>query len=140
MKAARNFAWGPEVEVEEVTPSDRIEFKAGDDVPDHVVKDLGDMADELILEKMLKNNPQGLTKEQALSLAGVDVEAVASEEEFDEQEFREGMAEFRTKAELVQWAQGTMGLELNESATREDLEDAIVAHASGEDVEEDEDE
>lgn len=138
MKAAQNFVYGPE-DADEL--SQRIRYVAGDEVPDEVVEALGENADTLILEKALKANPDILSREQLMELAGLKIDELPEEEEeFNEEEFREAMSQFRNKQELVDWATN-LGLELNVDAKRDDLEDEIVRFASGqEEDEEDEDE
>ncbi len=122
MKAARNFTHGDKGNV--------YRYEVGDEVPDKVVKTLGDQANSLILELAAKHNPDVLSRAQLLELAGLgseeDPETVP--EEFNEETFREGMVEFSTKADLVEWAQAVLGIEGLESTwNRTEIEDSIVA-------------
>ncbi len=131
MKAARSFTHGTEDEVHR--------FAVGDEVPDDVVEALGDQGNSLILELAAKTNPEILSREQLYELAGLapegDSESVP--EEFNEETFREGMEEFTTKGDLVEWAESVLGIEgLDASWTRPQIEDSIVAAYTEEDVEE----
>lgn len=131
MRAARNFTMG-------VTDSEgnevRRSFKSGEDIPKSLEKEVDDA---LILEKVAKNNPNELTREQLMDLAGLNDEQVEEDEEvevdedFDEDEFREGLQEMTTKRELKEWAQEFYGVELE--GTRQEMEDALVAHITGDD-------
>lgn len=123
MKAAKGFTYG------EGDGKPNTVYKPGDEVPDKVVKDLGDTADTLILEKAAKKNPDSLTREQLMELAGIDPDAIPEEggEEFNEDEFREAMSEFKTKGDLVEWAEGVLEIEgLNAEDKRDEIEDQIV--------------
>ena len=124
MKAARNFTHGDE--------SDVHRYKVGDEVSDKVVKELGDQANSLVLELAAKNNPDVLSRAQLLDLAGMGSEGGDDSEtvpkEFDEENFREGMVEFTTKGDLVEWAESVLGIQgLESSWTRTEIEDSIVA-------------
>lgn len=133
VKAARAFVYGG---VDEDDQPVRTRFAFNDDIPADIADDI---PDDLILEKVAKSNPDALSREQLLQMAGVSDDG-SSQEEFNEEEFREGLSQFANKGELVAFAEEAYGLELNESATRSDLEDAIVAHASGQDEEEEDEE
>ena len=128
MKAASDFKYGD---------GERTHFfKAGDEIPAKIVKDI---PESLIFEKVLKNNPESLTKEQLLLLAGVDTDTLEPEE-VNEEQFREGMKELTTKRDLMTWAREFFGLDLPESMTRAEMEDAIVSSQFGEETEEEEEE
>lgn len=123
MKAARNFSYG--------TKKDRYKFVVGEEIPDDVVKKI---PDHLVLEKLAQADPNKLTREQLLVIAGI---AVDTAQEFDEEQFLEGLRQFNNKGDLVTWANETLGLELLESdGTREELEEMIVAVAQGSEEEE----
>lgn len=137
MKAARNFSFGDE--------DKNHVFKVGDDVPDKVVKALGDGANNLILELAAKNNPDILTRDQLLELAGIDRDTAEAldpdSSEFNEEEFREGMTNFSSKGDLLEWAESVLGIEgLNPKDNRAKIEDDIVSAMSEEPEEEDENE
>jgi len=118
MKAARAFSYG-DGETSHV-------FAVGDEVPDDIAEDI---PDDLLLEKLAQDDPNKLTREQLLVLAGIEEDP--DEYEFDEDEFREGLAQFTTKRELVDWANEVYGASLNQdSANRDELEDMIVELAS----------
>jgi hypothetical protein len=130
MRAARNFSWGPEGSDD---PTDRKTFRVGDEVPDKVVKDVDD---SLILEKVAKKNPNSLSREQLMAMAGLGGESgEEEEEEFNEEEFRAALSEFDTKAELIEWANEAYGVELDSSDTRAQLEDQIVSFQTSEEEE-----
>lgn len=135
MRAAKNFTLGIKGESGE---TGRVQIRSGEDIPDDL---LDQVPDELILEKVARSDPQSLTREQLMELAGLTQSDDSSngsedeEEEFNEEEFREGLSEFTTKRELVDWAQEAFGLELDQSDKREDLEDQIVSFVSGEEEE-----
>jgi len=124
MKAARGFTFGD--------GKDNVVYKQGDEVPDKIIKEMGDNADHLILEKVLKKNPSELSREQLVALAqgnaGEDGTPIVEEGvEFNEADFREGMSNFTKKADLVEWAETLLGIEgLDHKATRPAIEDAIV--------------
>lgn len=123
MKAARSFTHG--------IGSDPVHrYMAGDEVSDEVVEELGNQANSLILELAAKHNPDVLSRAQLLELAGLNSESdsEATPEEFNEETFREGMVEFSTKGDLVEWAESVLGVEgLDSSWTRTEIEDSIVA-------------
>jgi hypothetical protein len=124
VRAAENFIYSGSDD-----PADRQRFLQGEDVPASVAKDI---PDHLILENVAKNNPDALTRDQLLIMAGVDREAagVPEDAEFNEDDFREGLSNFKTKADLVEWANDALGMGLNEDdGKREELEDQIVGHA-----------
>lgn len=136
MRAAKNFTLGlADAEGE----AGRVSIRANQEIPDEY---LDQVPDELILEKVARNNPQELTRDQLMELAGLndsdsgETEEVDEEDEFDEEEFREGLSEFDTKRALIDWAEEVFGLELDQDDTRAQLEDQIVAFASGADEDE----
>ncbi len=125
MKAARNFVYGDE--------EDRHNYVVGDEIPDDIVEDL---PSHLILEKVARSNPNSLTREQLLVMAGLD-EDEDTEEEFNEEEFMEGLRDFNNKDDLIEWANDIFDLELSRSdGTREQLEEIVLAAAQGTDEEE----
>ncbi len=122
MKAARSFTHG--------TGDGVIRYAVGDEVSEEVVEELGDQANSLILELAAKANPEILTREQLYELAGLDPEGDSESvsEEFKEETFREGMTEFSTKGDLIEWAEAALGISgLDPSWTRPEIEDSIVA-------------
>jgi len=128
MKAAKNFIYGD--------GENTLQFAVGDEVPSKVAKDVDD---SFILEKVAKSNPNSLSREQLLVMAGINSEASDDEDkEYTEEEFREALASnFRTKGELIEWANDAYGVEMDSSKTRAELEDEIVSfQADGEDEEE----
>lgn len=118
MRAAKNFAWGGKADADKP----RQDFKVGDKIPSAIANELDD---SFFLEKIKKRD---LTREQLLLLAGKDVvEEDDGDEEIDEKEFREGMANIRTKGELASWAKEMLGVDVDENQTREEMEEAIVS-------------
>ncbi len=131
MKAARGFTYGDETKVHR--------FLTGDEVPDKIVKELGDAANTLVLEKAAQANPDVLSREQLLELAGLTTDEIPEvvEAEFDEDNFREAMENLTTKGDLIEWAETTLGIEgLEKSWTRPEIEDAIVGAYTAEDEDE----
>ncbi len=132
MKAARGFTHGDGKKTHR--------FLTGEEVPDEIVEQLGDAADSLILEKAAKANPDILSREQLLELAGLPTTEIseAVEAEFDEDQFREAMANLSTKGDLIEWAETTLGIEgLEKAWKRFEIEDAIVgAYTTAEDEDE----
>ena len=125
MKAARNFVYG--------TEDERFEFVVGEEIPDDMIADL---PDHLILEKVARSNPNSLSREQLLVMAGIEDDPGASEE-FNEEEFMEGLRNFNSKPDLVAWANEILGLELSASdGTRDELEETITAAARPQESEE----
>jgi len=127
MKAARNFTHG-------IEDSPNHRYKVGDEVPDEVVEALGGQANSLILELAAENNPDVLSRAQLLDLAGMgssdddDDDQETVPKEFDEENFREGMVEFTTKGDLVEWAESVLGIQgLESSWTRTEIEDSLAA-------------
>lgn len=114
MKAAVSFVHG--------TEDERYEIAAGQEIPEEIEDDI---SEDLILEHVIKSDPGSLSKEQLLELLGAD--PAEAEGEFDEEEFRDALGEFKNKDELVDWAEEMFGVEFNRSDTRPDLEDQIVA-------------
>ncbi len=124
MKAARNFVYGDK--------KDRYNFVVGEDIPDNIVKKI---PNHLVLEKLAQADPSQLTRDQLLVLAGIV--AGDDEEEFDEEQFLEGLRQFNNKDDLVAWANETMGLELRATdGNRDELEEMIMAAARGSEEEE----
>jgi hypothetical protein len=127
MRAAENFIWSDSDD-----PSDRVRYKAGEDIPDKVAKDLQDSGQEhLILEKVKKSK---LTYDQLLILADLQEsqEIAESNDEFDEEGFQEAMKEFKTKQDLVDWANENVNIQLEpEDGTRDELEEWIMMAAQG---------
>ncbi len=133
MKAVKGFTHG------DGTKTHR--FLTGQEVPDEIVEQLGDAANGLILELAAKANPDILSREQLLELAGLTTDEIPEEveAEFDEDQFREAMTNLRNKGDLVEWAETTLGIEgLEKSWTRPEIEDAIVEAYKDEDEDEDE--
>lgn len=133
MKAARGFTYGDGAKAHR--------FLTGDEVPDKIVKKLGDSADTLILEKAAKANPDILSREQLLELAGLTTDEIpeAVPAEFDEDNFREAMGNFNNKGDLIEWAETTLGIEgLEKAWTRPEIEGAIVGAYTAKDEDEDE--
>ena len=131
MKAARGFSHGDGKKTHR--------FLIGEEVPDKIVKALGEAANTLILEKAAKANPDILSREQLLELAGLTSDEIpeAVEAEFDEEQFREAMQNLSNKGDLIEWAESTFGIEgLEKSWTRPEIEDAIVGAYTAEDEEE----
>lgn len=127
MRAAKSFKFGD--------GEKSHEFKTGDEVPDKIVKalDKDGLADRLILEKAAKANPDQLTREQLMELAGINSDEVGSQSEMTEESMREGFQQFNTKGDLVEWAEGVLAVEgLSASWKREEIEDAIVEAFFGE--------
>ncbi len=125
MKAARNFVYGDGEE--------RHDYVVGEEISDDIVEDL---PSHLILEKVARSNPNSLTREQLLVMAGLD-EDEDTEEEFNEEEFMEGLRDFNNKDDLIEWANDIFDLELSRSdGTREQLEEIVLAAAQGTDEEE----
>lgn len=140
MKAARTFTYGPEDGEGE---QDRIRFKTGEEVPDEVVEALPkDVQEGVILEIAAKKDPNKLSREQLLIMAGINGadEPPPDEEEMSEEDLREAMGEFNTKADLVGWAKEVMDLDLDVDDTRDQLEDQIIEFYFGEIEEDEEDE
>ncbi len=133
MKAARSFTHG-------VEDSPTRRYSPGDEVPDEVVEELGDQANSLIMELAAKHNPDVLSRAQLLELAHLDSDEDSEtvDEPFNEETFREGMVEFSTKGDLIEWAESVLGIEgLDASWTRPQIEDSIVeADTTEEDTEE----
>jgi len=132
MKAARGFTHGDGKKT--------YRFLTGEEVPDKIVEQLGEAANTLILEKAAKANPDVLSREQLLELAGLPTDEIpeAVEAEFDEDQFREAMVNLSTKADLIEWAETTLGVEgLEKAWKRFEIEDAIVgAYTTAEDEDE----
>lgn len=134
MKAATNIVIG--TTDEEGTPI-RVEINQGEEIPSEMLSLVGD---ELILEKIAKNDPNALTREQLLVMAGIggDGEEGVDEEEVDEEEvnedqFREALKEFKNVTELADWAKNVLGMDVDPKAQkREELEEMIVAEQFGE--------
>ena len=126
MKAARNFVFGDE-------DGERHDFAVGDEIPDDIVEEL---PNHLVLEKLADADPSQLTRDQLLVLAGIGVEDTV--DEFNEEEFFESLRNFNDKQALVDWANETMGMELDTSdGTRDELETMVVDFARPEEEEED---
>jgi len=126
MKAARNFVYGDD-------DGERHDFVVGGEIPDEIVEDL---PNHLVLEKLAQADPNELTRDQLMVLAGLKGE---EEAEFNAVQFLESLREFNTKASLVDWANETMGMELAvDDGNREELEEMVLAFA-GPDEEEEED-
>ena len=99
MRAARSFSHGAGLDEEGAPIS--YEIAAGDDIPDEI---LNDIPESLILEKVAQSNPEELSREQLLVLAGITTSADEMEPiEYDEESLREAMAELRSKADLAEW-------------------------------------
>ncbi len=118
MKAARNFVFGNEDE--------RHDFAAGDEIPDEIVDEI---PNHLVLEKLAQADPDELTRDQLLVLAGLKT-GDDQPDEFDEEEFLESLASFNDKQALVDWANEILGMELDTSdGTRDQLEQLVVDFA-----------
>ncbi len=114
-------------------------FLTGQEVPNEIVEQLGDAANGLILELAAKANPDILSREQLLELAGLTTDEIPEEveAEFDEDQFRGGMENFTTKGDLIEWAETTLGIEgLEKAWIRTVIEDAIVEAYTAEDEDE----
>lgn len=120
-RAARNFTYGDGAE--------RHYFRAGQDVPDEIADDI---PEHLILESVASKNPESLTREQLMVLAGLVDEdgnpaTEADGEPLSEDDVREALAEFSTKRDLIEWAEEVLGLDnLGQTMTREALEERIL--------------
>jgi len=128
MKAAKSFDYGDGEKTHH--------FDTGDEVPSKIAKDLDD---SFILEKVAKSDPNSLSREQLLVMAGINSPASDDEDkEYTEEEFREALSSnFRTKGELIDWANEAYGVEMDAGKTRAELEDEIVSfQADGDDEEE----
>ena len=91
------------------------------------------------MELAAKANPDILSREQLLELAGLPTDEIseAVEAEFDEDQFREAMVNLSTKGDLIEWAETTLGVEgLEKSWKRFEIEDAIVGAYTAEDEDE----
>lgn len=143
VKAAKNFTIGLDPDDFDNAAEARRSFKMGEEVPTDIAKQL---PDDMILEKVAKKNPEALSREQLLVMAGLRSEDgddgdSAEEGEFNEDQFREGLKEFKNKQDLVDWAKEAVGVELEkDDGSREELEDWITLAAQGIDPFEDDDE
>lgn len=124
MQAAQRFSYGDGEESHV--------FEPGDEVPDEIADDI---PERLLLEKLAKGNPERMTKDQLMRLAGVgpyaedaDPEDFDEDYELDEDELREAMDQFSTKRDLVEWFDEIRpGQEVvTRSMNRDKIEDAIV--------------
>lgn len=100
-------------------PGEEIDDDHLEHIPDH-----------LVLEKVAEDDPESLSREQLMVLAGLadDPDAVAPHE-MSEEEVREALGALRTKADLLEWF-GQVRPELDvldpENQSRVEMEDIIV--------------
>ena len=133
MRAAINFSYGD--------GEKRHQFMVGDEVPDKIAKTLDD---KFLLEKQAKADPKKLTREQLEVLAGVRDAPPEGDGQSDdddggdklnEADLRESFENFRTKQDLIDWAEtffDDVEWELDKDRqSRADIEDAIVAAVAG---------
>lgn len=125
MKAAAHFVFG--------TDDDRIVFEPGDEVPDVIAEQV---PEHLLLEKLARQNPESMSREQLMILAGLvgDQEEEQEAPSMTEEDVREALSEFRTKADLLEWfAEIRPESDLVDATmTRNEIEDAIVEELTGE--------
>lgn len=124
MKAATNISHG--------TGTKRSEIYAGQEIPEEF---LADIPDELILEKLAEANPNNLSREQLMIMAGLIqedgtlAEGVSdTESEMSEEELREALGNFGSKVDILEWW-GNVRPDAdrpNMKLTRSALEDWIV--------------
>lgn len=137
MKAAKNFTVGLDPEEFDNPGDARKTFKMGEEVPDDIADQL---PDEFFLEKLRDSDPNSLSREQLLALLDMEDNVDIEPEEFDEDQFREGMKDFRNKQDLIDWANGMGIIQLEkDDGSREELEDWITLAAQGIDPFEDDD-
>jgi hypothetical protein len=131
MKAAAHFTYGDGKESYEFSPGDDVPDKIANDVPSH-----------LILERLAKSDPASMTKDQLMQLAGVGPwsedsgDTTEAEPAMTEESLREAFANFRTKADLVDWfaeVRPDSEYEVSTDMTRDDIEDTIIVEFLGED-------
>lgn len=129
--AARNFEFGVDGE--------SLVFKIGDEVPDEVAEN-EEVPRHLILEYLADENPDALTRDQLMALAGVgryaeDGEGDEDAEiEFDKEAFQAALDEFPNVGALIEWAEEIYP-ELKPNGKRAEIEAQILAYASGEEEE-----
>lgn len=99
MRAARNFTYGKGEHKPDGTPRNRA-YAMGDDVPKEVADDI---PDDLILEKVAKSDPDSLSRQQLLLLAGITDDEVGEPIEYDESDLRDALSNLRTKTDVLDW-------------------------------------
>ncbi len=108
-------------------------FAIGDELPDKIVKEL---PDKLILEKVAESEPESLSREQLMMLAGLGDHPADQPIEYDEGELREALSNLRSKPDVLDWFNtvhpGQTAITHQDDQTREDMVDAIVEELTGE--------
>jgi len=129
MRAAANFSYGD--------GTDSHKIRAGEEIPEEF---LDDIPDRLILEKLAEANPEELSREQLMRLAGVgpfaeDSDGENEPYEMDEDDLREALDNMRQKSDLVEWMATIRpdfdGLDIDDQ-TRIEMTDMIVEELIGE--------
>ena len=108
-------------------------FVSGEELPDEVAADL---PDELILEKVADEDPDSLSREQLMTLAGLGDQASDEPIEYDEGELREALSNLRSKTDVFDWFSavrpGQDVIAHQDDQTREEMVDAIVVELTEE--------
>lgn len=128
MKAAINFKFGSN------DPNARPKsFKIGSQVPEDIANQV---PDHCILEKVAEEDPEQLSRDQLLILAGIGSEGVDDLEPitYDEEELREGLRVLRTKSEVMEWFEEVRpDNNMLDKATqsRAEMEDIVILELMG---------
>lgn len=137
MRAAKNFSHGRGEHRDDGQPI-KYNFQAGDEIPDEIAEELDD---SFILERVAEDNPDELTRDQLMVLAGIGVEAVEGSDdgevvmEYDEGELRDALGNFGSKGDIVEWFETVHpGSDLLDPSdqTRTQMVDLIVEELTGE--------
>ncbi len=126
MRAATNITYS-------VKDGPKQFFVSGEELPDEVAADL---PDELILEKVADEDPDSLSREQLMTLAGLGDQASDEPIEYDEGELREALSNLRSKTDVFDWFSavrpGQDVIAHQDDQTREEMVDAIVVELTEE--------
>ena len=130
MRAARNISFGY---VDDEGEGHSVALLAGDEIPEDIIDEI---PSGFVLEQLAQENPDKLSREQLVTLAGLDSDKVENLEpiEYDEDELREVLTELRTKADLLDWFEMVRPTSEQPEPTwkRTDITDFIVEEMVGE--------
>lgn len=129
MKAAIAISYGY---VDEDGIGQTLDIAPGEEIPDEILEEI---PEHLMLEKLAEGNPEDLSRDQLMRLAGVGPYAEGDEDdyeviEYDEESLREALGEFGSKSDIREWWNTIRPGEPWETAvlklTRPELEDKAV--------------
>lgn len=132
-RAAKAFSFGKGEHRDDGQPIN-YRFEPGDEIPEDIASEI---PGNLILENLAEDDPDVLTRDQLMMLAGLgDHPADAEPIEYNEEDLRDALDNLRAKGDVLEWFNvvrpGQTLLTNTDDQNRAEMVDVIVEELTGE--------